>query len=159
MNYLNSCCDMLSQKTRGRTPLQTNTTVFKKRNFQSWNAKNRVPGRKKKNEKTTFCPETDFLWALEKNVKVAILPLGACYPVLAKYAGHTGHVRQTSADVRQGSSTLPDILSGRVQYTENVLQMSDIKHDIYWSLTEENVNQMSGRALKACQTFCPADLK
>ncbi len=35
-------------------------------------------------------------------------------PVIAKYAGH---VRQTSADVRQGVKTLPDILSSRVQYT------------------------------------------
>ncbi len=42
--------------------------------------------------------------------------------VLAKYAGHAGHVRQTSADVRQRDPTLPDILSGRVQYTENVRQ-------------------------------------
>ncbi len=56
--------------------------------------------------------------------------------VLAKYAGH---VRQTSADVRQGSQTLPDILSGSVQYTENVLQMSGVKYYICWSLTEENV--------------------
>ncbi len=82
--------------------------------------------------------------------------------VLAKYAGHAGHVRQTSADVRQGAQTLPDILSGRVQYTENVQEMSGIKHNICWSLTEKNVRQeikMSGRALKVCRTFCPADLK
>ena len=44
--------------------------------------------------------------------------------VLAKYAGH---VRQTSADVWQGAQVLPDILSGRVQYTENVQEMSGIK--------------------------------
>ncbi len=51
--------------------------------------------------------------------------------VLAKYAGH---VRQTSADVRQGAQTLPDILSGRVQYTENVQQMSDIiKHTVIFA--------------------------
>ncbi len=81
--------------------------------------------------------------------------------VLAKYARHAGHVRQTSADVRQGAQTLPDILSGRVQHTENVQEMSGIKHNICWSLTEKNVLQrikMSGRALKACR-FCPADLK
>ena len=34
--------------------------------------------------------------------------------VIAKYAGHAGHVRQTSADVRQRAQTLPDILSSRV---------------------------------------------
>ena len=37
--------------------------------------------------------------------------------VIAKYAGHAGHVRQTSADVRQRAQTLPDILSSRAQYT------------------------------------------
>ncbi len=82
--------------------------------------------------------------------------------VLAKYAGHAGHVRQTSADVRQGSQTVPDILSGRVQYTENVQQMSGIKYYICWSLTEKNVWQgikMSSRPFKACRTSCPADLK
>ncbi len=35
--------------------------------------------------------------------------------VIAKYAGHAGHVRKTSADVRQRAQTLPDILSSRVQ--------------------------------------------
>ena len=34
--------------------------------------------------------------------------------VIVKYAGH---VRQTSADVRQRAQTLPDILSSRAQYT------------------------------------------
>ena len=38
-------------------------------------------------------------------------------PVIAKYAGHAGHVRQTSADVWQRTHTLPDILSSRVEYT------------------------------------------
>ncbi len=33
--------------------------------------------------------------------------------VLAKYAGH---VRQSSADVRQRALTLPDVLSSRIQY-------------------------------------------
>ena len=42
--------------------------------------------------------------------------------VLAKYAGHAGHVRQTSPDVRQRAPTLLDILSGRVQCMENVQQ-------------------------------------
>ena len=37
--------------------------------------------------------------------------------VLAKYAGH---VRQTSAHVRQGAQALLDILSCRIQYMENV---------------------------------------
>ncbi len=37
--------------------------------------------------------------------------------VLAKYAGHAGHVRQSFADVRQRALTLPDILSGRIQYS------------------------------------------
>ena len=82
--------------------------------------------------------------------------------VLAKYAGHAGHVRQTFADVWQGAQTLPDKMSGRFQYTENVQQMSGIKYNICWSLMEKNVRQwikMSDRALKACRTFCPADLK
>ncbi len=95
-------------------------------------------------------------------LSVALLLTEIVLPVLAKYAGHAGHVRQTSADVRQGAQTLPDILSGRAQYTENVRRMSGIKHYICWSLTEKNVRQgikMSGRALSTCRTLCPADLK
>ncbi len=42
-----------------------------------------------------------------------------CFAVLAKYAGH---VRQTSADVKQSAPTLPDILSSRFQCRENVQQ-------------------------------------
>ncbi len=80
--------------------------------------------------------------------------------VLAKYAGHAGHVQQTFADARQRASTLPDILSGRVQYTEmSARETKNVGH-IFYSSTEENVRQgikMSGRALKACRTFCPAD--
>ena len=38
--------------------------------------------------------------------------------VLAKYAGHAGHVRQSSADVRQRALTLPDILSSRIQHLQ-----------------------------------------
>ncbi len=34
--------------------------------------------------------------------------------VIAKYAGHAGHVLQASADVRQRAQTLPDILSSSV---------------------------------------------
>ncbi len=37
-------------------------------------------------------------------------------PVLAKYAGHAGHVQQSFADVRQRALTLLDILSSRIQY-------------------------------------------
>ncbi len=36
------------------------------------------------------------------------------HSVIAKYAGHAEHVRQTSADVRQRAQTLPDILSSMV---------------------------------------------
>ncbi len=50
--------------------------------------------------------------------------------VLVKYAGHAGHIRQTSADVRQRAQTLPDKMSGKVQYTEDVQEMSGIKHNI-----------------------------
>ncbi len=39
-----------------------------------------------------------------------------------KYAIHAGHIRHTSANVRQRALTLPDILSGRVQYMEIVWQ-------------------------------------
>ncbi len=37
--------------------------------------------------------------------------------VIAKYDGHAGHDRQTSADVRQRAQTLSDILSSSNQYT------------------------------------------
>ena len=87
---------------------------------------------------------------------------GIQYTVIAKYAGHAGHVRQTPADVRQRVLKLPDILSSRVQYTEISDKMSDIKYNICRSSTQKNVLQqikMSGRALKTCRTFCPADLK
>ncbi len=36
--------------------------------------------------------------------------LSTVRPVNAKYAGHAGHVRQTSADVRQRVQTLPEII-------------------------------------------------
>ncbi len=48
--------------------------------------------------------------------------------VLAKYARH---VRQTSADVRQRTLTLPDILSGRFQYMKNVRQGRQELPDIF----------------------------
>ncbi len=36
--------------------------------------------------------------------------------MIAKYAQHAGHVRQTSADVWQRAQTMAKILSSRVQY-------------------------------------------
>ncbi len=39
-------------------------------------------------------------------------------PVISKYAGHAGHVWQTSADVRQRAETLPDIYQSSTE--ENV---------------------------------------
>ena len=63
-------------------------------------------------------------------------------PVLAKYAGHAGHVRQTFADVRQRAPTLPDILSDRGQYTETVKQGELGLPDICVS---HQLRKMSGR--------------
>ncbi len=63
--------------------------------------------------------------------------------VFAKYARHA---QQTSADVRQGAQTIPDIFSSRVQYTENGEEMPDIKHNICWSfiITRDHSTQPIG---------------
>ncbi len=57
------------------------------------------------------------------------------HSVIAKYAGHARHVRQTSADVRQRAQTLPDIMSSRFQYTYDVVK--EIKND-HWYLPATN---------------------
>ena len=75
------------------------------------------------------------LYLMTRNVIMLCRIFGGT-TVLAKYAGH---VRQTFADVRQWAQTLPDILSVRIQYTENVQKVSGIKHNICWSLMEKNV--------------------
>ena len=69
--------------------------------------------------------------------------------VIAKYAGHARHVRQTSADVRQRAQALPDILSSRVQYTENVKQGKQ-----EWPLifASHQLGKMSDKSSK-----CPAE--
>ena len=55
-----------------------------------------------------------LLHALERSMQQS--------PVIGKYAGHAGHVRQTSGDVRQRAETLPDILSSRVRNIYNMQQ-------------------------------------
>ncbi len=61
--------------------------------------------------------------------------------VIAKYAGHAGHVRQSSCDVWQRAQALPDILSGRVQYMEGKTRIAS-----------HQPVKMSGRGFK-----CPAE--
>ncbi len=81
------------------------------------------------------------------------------YAILASYVGHA---RQTSADVRQRTQTLPDILSTRVQYKEKVWQERKEFLTKYLPVTnwekcltgDSNVRQSI-----ECQTFCLADMK
>ena len=84
-----------------------------------------------------------------KNIQAKHFITVSLTTVIAKYAGHAGHVRQTSADVRQRAQTLPDILSSRVQYTENVWQGKQ-----EWPLifTRHQLGKMSDMGSK-----CPAE--
>ena len=79
--------------------------------------------------------------------------------VLAKYAGHAGHVRQTSADARQRTLTLPDILSGRFQYMKNVRQGRQELPDIFADHELKKCPAGDQNVRQSIEGKCPADLK
>ena len=78
--------------------------------------------------------------------------------VLAKYAGHAGHVRQSSADVRQRALTLPDILSSRIQYLpvinwEKCLAWGSKCPTEHWRPAGQNVRQTWNNFREDCKYF------